>query len=637
MDTDARRFLRKDSLGFGQRGPFRQPGLQLAAAVATHSGQLSSLTRQMDKVRSAALATSKAQDLFSVLGAMSVKKLSDPVDQAKDAQDRNSAFLMASKQRKSRLNLTEQIFQQKIQHKSTADKIVIKDLHDTVTAVAFGNTTNRFAVATTTGMLDIYDSRTAFKVHSATSRLRLGVVSAMRFLQTETGDKRVDSNELLLVSSFSGKLRCFALAPAAAGAVTAALMNSSAVKASRSGQSAVVAGLKGQLDMIELESFHWGGNEIKAMDCSAWRKDSASAMVVVAGSAADVCVCELSCYAEADTGEVVVRIEERFRLKQTLPSLAVCIDVAGEIVAFGGEGKMIQVWHVGFATRRTTDGDCLAELLLQCKSAIHSICLSPDGSTLAVGTSTHVEVYELLHTELYLQLQSMREQTIERIIKRFDSHDSQKTLLGGVAPAAALRRVVKRSITRERRNSTSRDRVLPSGGVPGEQPTQEELYQLTEQELAQLAAATKIQAARRGCVVRRTLAAQFGGAPEPSPASAAAPSKLPPLKGRHGGMREPPLSSPSIAARHSAHSKIVAIEGWSHQERHAAQIIQAHQRGQNQRRSLAATKRQGSRGFGDESAMGLRGTQRRSAKAWRDPLYKMRPLIYLKEPKVPPR
>ena len=347
---------------------------------------------KVEKVSALAAATAKTQDLFGMLGALSVTKLSDPADPIKDTQDRNSLFL-ATKRQKTRFGLDVEGFGQKIRHRSSADKIVIKDLHDTVTAVAFG-ATNHFAVATTTGMLDVYDQRSGFKV--ATSKARLGLVSSIRFLLPNTGDPRVDDNELLLISSFVGKLRCFALMPAAAASGAAVLMAS----ASRQRADA----LKKSRDMLELASFHWGGNEIKAMDCSAWRQDSASAMVVVAGVAADVCVCELSCFAEADTGEEVVQIEERFRLSQTLPSLAVCIDRAGEIVAFGGEGKMIQVWHVGFATRRTPDRDSLAELLLQCKSAIHSICISPDGSTLAVGTSTHVEVYELLHTDLYKQV-----------------------------------------------------------------------------------------------------------------------------------------------------------------------------------------------------------------------------------------
>jgi hypothetical protein len=165
-------------------------------------------------------------------------------------------------------------------------------------------------------------------------------------------------------------------------------------------------------ELVETASFKYGsaGQPANSISVSGWLPQNACRFVVC-GAGTDAVLCELSCdlrkghqaaahadthahahaawlHAEAAAEEKAhighgyahpawslenreVRIVELYRLRQLGIANAVSIDTRAEVVAMGGEAKVLQVWHVGHATRQTADGERLPELLLDCKSVIH--------------------------------------------------------------------------------------------------------------------------------------------------------------------------------------------------------------------------------------------------------------------------
>ena len=76
----------------------------------------------------------------------------------------------------------------------------------------------------------------------------------------------------------------------------------------------------------------------------------------------------------------------------TVNSLA--IDRSASLLVTGGEAKVVELWSVPRAAARLGGGSW-PETRFTCKSAVWSVALTPTGDTLAVGTSTHTEVYVL--------------------------------------------------------------------------------------------------------------------------------------------------------------------------------------------------------------------------------------------------
>lgn len=283
-----------------------------------------------------------------------------------------------------------------------AEKITCRDLNEVVTAVAFSTKgASMFAAATVHGLLQVYDSKTGNCVAKHQGK---SCISSLRFFQptaqrdSGAGALAFAHSELVLTADYHGKLTCLQLRPSAA--------RSAASKMLRRQQQQVEAEDTPQpYELLELEKWHWGGSEINAMDCSAWNAASRSLTVVVAGPGAHPCVCELTCEAIPDDscaggavlgaaggGPVVgsppgsspgspggsspiwklaVEFRLKMRLRQHMTTFAVAIDDAGEVVATGGESKLFQIWHVGFAARLSTEDGALPELVHSCKSAVH--------------------------------------------------------------------------------------------------------------------------------------------------------------------------------------------------------------------------------------------------------------------------
>ena len=94
----------------------------------------------------------------------------------------------------------------------TAEKLVVQDLHDTVTAVAFSTrSTGVFAAATVSGMIRVYDAKTGVPMASHKTR---GCVSALAFVQPQSENPVISENELLVFSTFGGRLECLQLVTA---------------------------------------------------------------------------------------------------------------------------------------------------------------------------------------------------------------------------------------------------------------------------------------------------------------------------------------------------------------------------------------------------------------------------------------
>ena len=80
-----------------------------------------------------------------------------------------------------------------------------------------------------------------------------------------------------------------------------------------------------------------------------------------------------------------------------------------------------------------------------------------------------------------------------------------------------------------------------------------------------------------------------------------------------------------------AGEQVVLAKGWSQQERHAAVLIQACVRGRVSRVKVQDNSfHKRLLNGGASGVSGLRGAGRTNLKAWKDPLYECRPLIYLK-------
>lgn len=350
-------------------------------------------------------ASNVAEALKTLPGALKVASFAPPAPKRN-----NTSVAMSPAASPPKRGATQQIamaerFRQRLKISMTAEKLVISNLNETVTSVTFSTRSDAiFAAATVVGLLRVYDSTSGEVIANYPNKRP---IQALRFVQPQGSHPLIEEHELLLLGDFAGQLKALKLAAPRTKDGAPVECRSAVMRAARSAEA-----------LVEMATFHWGGDEIFAIDCSGWLQ-AGHCRVVLAGHGADVCVCDLSCSVDDKAGgggggggahapQLRVHIDESVRLRQFSTCQAVAIDSFGECVAVGGEAKILAVWHVGFVERTAgSNSERLPELLLSCKAHIHAIDISPDGSTLVVGTSTHCEVYALQKTQLYARVPTL--------------------------------------------------------------------------------------------------------------------------------------------------------------------------------------------------------------------------------------
>ena len=279
----------------------------------------------------------------------------------------------------------------------------------------------------------------------------------------------------------------------------------------------------------------------------------------------------------------------------------------------GGEQRILQVWHVGLASRREAEsGECVPELLLQCKSAIHALSIDADGTMLAVGTSTHTELYEIHETAL---LQYMRddakekEEEVLKLFRRSRSGGNQK-LKGALWKSfeqhqqedakskAAQSSAAKSKATREGPESHTSSSCPVTKAVEG-------LGNLLLDEDSQFAV-IKIQAAMRGRQARKEVAERKKHQAE-----------------KHAPEKKHPKPN------------MVSLQAWSHEEHMAVMSIQSRVRGNQVRSRINKDKDQHvkrpKRKKLRRGESSLKLSRNSGRHAWSEPLYTVAPLLYLKD------
>lgn len=569
-----------------------------------------------------------AAKIFETLGAMTVQHMKDqPQTRLDQSRLKGLKGLTKGKMRKA---IAESI--SNAEKHSSAEKIQLRDLDDTVSATGFssGPSSNSkgslFAVACINGKLNIYDSITGFLLCEHTLRspcsalcflvpsitqdgIRFAGTSCSRSASigqdgTKMRPKGEREHELMLLADFSGKVTVYTLDKADGAEAGAAFMSLQGSDPEQ--KTSKQAQVRDRLELRELTSYSWGGAQIADMACSDWLYDAHVARVVVVGNGADSCVLELLCELDAHRGIARVRLEERMRLKAYSNVFAASIDARGEIVATGGENKILQVWHSGFAMRRSQEGEVLPELLLQTTAAIHGVSISPDGSTLAVGTTTHAEVYELSQTKLYQTFKERQLEVGQDVLDRFTTLRKDTSW--------SRRNLLSRSLTHAR--------VRPQrtgASAIGDETISDDTVQPDPD--PQVQAAVRIQAIQRGRMDRRRQAKKQLMTCDRGTASILGHSALPTL---------PPILP---GATDPTGQQVVVAKGWSQQERHAAVLIQACVRGRVSRVKVQDNSfhKRVLHGGASGASSGLRGAGRTNLKFWKDPLYECRPLIYLKD------
>ena len=240
---------------------------------------------------------------------------------------------------------------------------LIRDLGDTVTSVAISEDDMYFAAGGTNKMANVYSTANGALVASFTLPHGLNAIAFFDLGQDECQET------LLFCGTFGGL-------------VYAAHVNDQR--------------LLGECRFADGDSVHSLG--LAKSDGSNFGNTSGrpwEGILVVGGNTSVICVYSVKKLPDAN-GVDCVEFAEVARLSAAGVVRTLVIDEIGSTLITGGDSKIVQLWDLDQLPLAALHGRSLTpDQEFTCATTIHCLSLTCTGDLLAVGTSDHVEVYEI--------------------------------------------------------------------------------------------------------------------------------------------------------------------------------------------------------------------------------------------------